>query len=33
MKFKDDYKYLSGWIHDYYCDTDGYELIFDINWI
>lgn len=31
MKFKDDYKYLSGWIHDYYCDTDGYELIFDIN--
>lgn len=20
MFFKDDYKWLSGWIHDYYCD-------------
>lgn len=31
MDFKDNYKYLSGWIHDYYCDKDGSELIFDIN--
>lgn len=31
MKFKDNYKWLSGWIHDYYCDKDGSELIFDIN--
>lgn len=31
MLFKDDYKWLSGWIHDYYCDKDGSELIFDIS--
>lgn len=31
MEFKDNYKWLSGWIHDYYCDKDGSELIFDIN--
>lgn len=31
MKFYDDYKIQSGWIHDYYCDTDGAELIFDIK--
>ena len=31
MKFYDDYKMQSGWIHDYYCDTDGAELIFDIK--
>lgn len=22
---------MSGWMHDYYCDKDGSELIFDIN--
>lgn len=31
MNFRDDYKLLSGWIHNYYCDKDGAELIFDIN--
>lgn len=31
MKFKDNYKWMSGWIHDYYCDKDGSELIFNIN--
>lgn len=31
MKFYDNYRWLSGWIHDYYCDKDGSELIFDIN--
>ncbi len=31
MKFVDDYNLLSGWIHDYYCDKDGTELIFDEN--
>lgn len=31
MEFKDDYKTMSGWIHDYYCDKDGAELIFDIS--
>lgn len=29
MTFKDNYEYTSGWIHDYYCDKDGSELIFD----
>lgn len=29
--FKDNYKWLSGWIHDYYCDKDGAELNFDLN--
>lgn len=31
MTFNDNYEWLSGWIHDYYCDKDGSELIFDIN--
>lgn len=31
MTFNDDYKLLSGWIHDFYCDKDGAELIFDEN--
>ncbi len=31
MAFKDNYQLISGWIHDYYCDKDGAELIFDIN--
>lgn len=31
MKFYDDYKLQSGWIHDYYCDSDGSELIFDLE--
>lgn len=31
MSFKDNYNWTSGWIHDYYCDKDGSELIFDIN--
>lgn len=31
MQFSDNYEWLSGWIHDYYCDIDGSELIFDIN--
>ena len=29
--FYDDYTLLSGWIHDYFCDNDGSELIFDFN--
>lgn len=29
MTFRDNYKYISGWIHDYYCDKDGAELIFE----
>ncbi len=29
--FYDDYNLLSGWIHDYFCDNDGSELIFDFN--
>lgn len=29
MEFNDNYRWLSGWIHDYYCDKDGSELIFD----
>lgn len=31
MNFNDNYEWLSGWIHDYYCDRDGSDLIFDIN--
>lgn len=31
ITFKDDYKWMSGWIHDYYCDKDGAELHFDQN--
>lgn len=31
MIFNDNYKWVSGWIHDYYCDKDGSELIFDLN--
>lgn len=31
MKFKDNYQWMSGWIHDYYCDIDGAELIFNLN--
>lgn len=31
MKFYDNYKLQSGWLHNYYCDNDGAELIFDIN--
>lgn len=31
MIFKDNYEWTSGWIHDYFCDKDGSELIFDIN--
>lgn len=31
MLFKDNYEWLSGWIHDYYCDKDGALLIFDEN--
>ena len=31
MIFKDNYEWTSGWIHDYFCDKDGAELIFDIN--
>lgn len=29
--FKDNYRWLSGWIHDYYCDKDGSPLVFDEN--
>lgn len=31
MTFNDNYEWISGWIHDYYCDKDGSELIFDLN--
>ena len=31
MKFNDNYEWISGWIHDYYCNKDGSELIFDLN--
>lgn len=31
LLFYDDYNLISGWIHDYFCDDDGSELIFDIN--
>lgn len=31
MTFNDNYEWMSGWIHDYYCDKDGAELIFDLN--
>lgn len=31
MTFNDNYEWVSGWIHDYYCDKDGSELIFDLN--
>lgn len=31
MTFNDDYKLISGWIHDFYCDKDGAELIFEEN--
>lgn len=31
MDFYDSYKWISGWVHDYYCDRDGSELIFDSN--
>lgn len=31
MTFTDDYEWVSGWIHDYYCDKDGSALIFDLN--
>lgn len=31
MTFNDNYKCMSGWIHDYYCDKDGAELIFNLN--
>lgn len=31
MTFNDNYDWMSGWIHDYYCDKDGSELIFDLN--
>lgn len=31
MDFEDNYKWISGWIHDYYCNNDGAELIFDLN--
>lgn len=31
MNFNDNYEWISGWIHDYYCDNDGQELIFDLN--
>ncbi len=31
MIFKDNYEWLSGWIHDYFCDKDGAELLFDLN--
>lgn len=31
MIFNDNYEWISGWIHDYYCDRDGSELIFDLN--
>jgi len=31
MTFYDNYEWTSGWIHDYYCDRDGSELIFDLN--
>lgn len=31
MTFRDNYEWTSGWIHDYYCDKDGSELIFDLN--
>ncbi len=31
MIFNDNYKWLSGWIHDYYCDKDGSNLIFNVN--
>ena len=31
MTFNDKYYWTSGWIHDYYCDKDGSELIFDID--
>lgn len=27
--YEDNYKNLSGWIHDFYCDKDGSELLFD----
>ena len=29
--FSDDYNLLSGWYHNYFCDIDGSELIFDPN--
>ena len=31
VMFKDNDKWLSGWIHDYYCDFDGAQLVFDPN--
>lgn len=31
MIFNDSFLWISGWIHDYYCDKDGSELIFDLN--
>lgn len=31
MPFNDNYEWISGWIHDYYCDNCGSELIFDFN--
>ena len=31
IAFSDNYECMSGWIHDYYCDKDGSELIFDLN--
>ncbi len=31
MAFNDNYEWISGWIHDYYCDKDGSELIFNLN--
>lgn len=31
MVFNDNYEWISGWIHDYYCDKDGSELIFDLD--
>jgi len=31
MTFIDNYEWTSGWLHDYYCDKDGSELIFDLS--
>lgn len=31
MDFYDSYKWLSGWVHDYYCDKDGSEKLKSTN--
>lgn len=31
MTFIDSYEWISGWVHDYYCDRDGSLLIFDLH--